>query len=278
MIRQIICAKYMEMKLDKFKKLVQKVEQSDWFKQALSHGIVVRNYFPNTDDGALLGSKHMGQFTGNGFVFSCKEFAVEYCVEDIDKMKFNQANLRESASSKRFLLKHISDRNRITWRIMSIIAKRQYRFIRFGEPLTLRTLPYQLILDDYKNRYPNYFMDVSIISRVVKNKPVFLPNGEDILLHHLLPRKSYLVGVRLKDIISREIKSLTDTQLRDELSKQYAMDYSTRYAAYCRHKMGIPPARSRGSDHPNFLLTWARVFIWIRQSLLQYRRILVCTN
>jgi len=57
MIRQIICAKYMGMKLDKFKKLVQKVEQSDWFKQALSHGIVVRNYFPIPMMAPVLGFK-----------------------------------------------------------------------------------------------------------------------------------------------------------------------------------------------------------------------------
>ncbi len=262
LVRKIICAKKMEMSLKKFRQMVINVENSAWFQRAVSDGIIIKQYLPY----AQMDSNCLGQFTKGGFQFSCKELSVYFTANRICK------------SASYFLLNHITDRNRITWRIMNIIADKQYEFIQTGDPLTLRYIPYQTIVEEYKKTYPNYYMDESIISRVVKNRSVLLLTSKAISLHHLLPRKSYLVGVRIKDIITNKKKILSDKQVCDELYAQFNMDYTTRYITYCRDWMGIPPARARGKYGRKSLSAWDGLFLWVRQNLTQFRRVQVCMN
>ncbi|MBC8147904.1 MAG: hypothetical protein H8E98_07980 [Bacteroidetes bacterium] len=259
------------MKLDKFNKLIQNVEHSHWFKKGLFYGIITKNYYPYSNNDLYSKSNNIGQFTNNGFVFSCKEFAVEYNVAKIDHKKVNRENISELLYSKRLLLNHISDRNRITWRLLNLLASRQQSFIQSCNSFKLVLQPYKTILKDLKMIYPNEYMDSSIISRIVKEKNVILMNGEMIQLNQLFPKASYCIGLRIRKVVFEHKNMWSDTDIQKALSEKYDINISTRYVAYCRNAMGIPSVRNRGKCTPNLGFALGDISRWIRGIFIPFQ-------
>lgn len=219
----------MEMNLNKYRQLVNTVENSDWFQKAVTNDIFVKQYLPY----ANIHANCLGKFSNDGFKFSCEEFAVTFATKvqrhkETKKYSIDKASSLVSPSSVRrgdfvaipikqwYLINHITDRNRMTWRIMNIIWKKQKYYIQSSDPLQLELLPYSDILREYKKSYPKYYCDSSIISRIVKNKKVKLPKGDRVELSELLPKKSYLLGLKIQAIIQNEQKPFSDLAIREK--------------------------------------------------------------
>ncbi len=248
----------MEMKPSQFFKLVRSIENSQWLNDAVSTGQVRLSHHPISN---AFNPQYLGRFTKTGFTFSCPEFAVQFHIEKDTELSTKQW----------YLLNHITSRNRITSRLMAIIGNAQSSFIQTGNPAALLHLPYQSILDEYVRSYPDY-LDPSIISRIVRRKHVQLPGGDIIPLSDLFPKRSFLFGIKIKEMIQQETVFLTDRIIRRRLLDEGVVNISIRYVTYCRNRMGIPPARIRRNNNPNSQSVWGKLPRLIWRLYPQFRR------
>ncbi len=228
----------MGMDMVKYHRFITDIEASDWFQDHLRKGELEINYDHHIGDLCNTGS--LGQFTENEFIFSCRNFAVTYNISPKVAVDKNWHTLR-----------HINQRNCITARLMKIIGRLQEDYLLTHDPINIRRLPYQQILDEYKRLSPESYIDHSVISRVVNNIIVEV-NGKTISLNEVLPRKSHLIGIRIVKLLETLNPLLSDRELQKELRDRYSLQITRRYVSYCRNLMGIPVARLRKKKHGNF--------------------------
>lgn len=136
------------------------------------------------------------------------------------------------------LVKCLQQRDHTIVRLMQKLATLQRDFIMNGDaylaPNTRASLATELEVHE------------STISRAVSNKAVQLPNGRIIPLSRFFDRSLH-IRTALSDLISRENKPLTDTQLVNLLRKQgYAV--ARRTVAKYRAMEGILPAHMRSKS------------------------------
>ena len=132
-------------------------------------------------------------------------------------------------------VKCLQQRNHTITRLMMRVASLQRSFICRGEkhlrPVTRAYLSIELGVHE------------STISRAVANKAVQLPNGRIVPLAMFFDR-SLNVRKVLKEIIEKEARSLSDTEIADLLSKQ-GYKVARRTVAKYRAMEGILPAHLR---------------------------------
>jgi DNA-directed RNA polymerase specialized sigma54-like protein len=238
MINQIITAKIMSMDMAKYHRLITAIEETGWFKKLVKSRELEINYCHHM--GSVCNTGTLGRFTENGFLFSCKHFAVTYNVSPKVAVDKNWHTLR-----------HINQRNSITNRLLGIIGRLQGKYLLTHDPITLRRLPYQQIVDEYERLFPESYIDFSVISRLVKNNIIEV-NSKAISLNELLPRESYLIGVRILKLLETMNPLLSDGELRKELANKFDLHLSRRHVSYCRNLMGIPEARLRKKTNSIF--------------------------
>lgn len=151
-----------------------------------------------------------------------------------------QADLEQAS----LLVKCLQQRNHTLVRLMQRIAVIQRRFILHGdaflEPVTRASLALELEVHE------------STISRAVSEKTVQLPNGRIIPMSRLFDRSLH-IRTALIQIISKETKPLTDTQLVKVL-KEEGYSVARRTVSKYRAMEGILPAHLRlGSQKPTYL-------------------------
>lgn len=231
MINQIITARVMTMNVAKYHRFVSTIEATEWFRDQVQKGDLKITYYPHTKSLCRRGS--VGAITENGFLFSCEHFAVTYNLSPTVAIDKNWHTLR-----------HINQRNSITHRIIEIIILLQQEYLVSQDPITLRQLPYQQIITEYKRLYPDSYMDASVISRLVKTILLEV-KGKTTLLNELLPGKSYLSGLRIEMLLKTTDPLLTDEDLQRNLANKFDLHVTRRYVSYCRNLMGIPDVRLR---------------------------------
>jgi len=231
-VKYILAARFLELGLQKFHRTVVELEDSAEFRTWRREGRVRQKHFP-CDDGECA-PKILGRFTEDGFEFSCRHFAVTYAVDP--GLAVNKAWHR---------MRHVTQRNGVTARILWLIAEHQRTHLRCADPLELRPYPYQDVIDDHRARWPDYYIDASIISRIIKNKPVIGYGGKRVLLADLLPGRTQWLGHRIADLLDHVDPRLTDAGLAAALEAHYGLRISRRYVTHCRRAMGIPPLRDR---------------------------------
>jgi RNA polymerase sigma-54 factor len=132
-------------------------------------------------------------------------------------------------------VKCLQQRNHTITRLMQRVAGLQRNFICHGEkylkPVTRASLSVELGVHE------------STISRAVANKAVQLPNGRIVPLAMFFDR-SLNVRKVLKEIIEKEGRSLSDTEIADLLSQQ-GYQVARRTVAKYRAMEGILPAHLR---------------------------------
>lgn len=136
------------------------------------------------------------------------------------------------------LVKCIQQRNHTMVRLMQNLVKIQRRFILEGDaylvPITRAHLADELEVHE------------STVSRAVSGKAVQLPNRRIILLDKFFDR-SLQVRTALRDLISRETRPLSDTEIAQKLV-QMGYPVARRTVAKYRSMEGILPARFRRMD------------------------------
>ncbi|MBN1536225.1 MAG: hypothetical protein JW908_05795 [Anaerolineales bacterium] len=140
------------------------------------------------------------------------------------------------------LVKCLQQRNNTLVRLMQRLAVIQRSFILEGDseiaPITRASLAEKLGVHE------------STVSRAVSGKAVQLPSGRMVPLSKFFDRSLH-IRTALMDIIARETKPLTDTQIAKILDKQ-GYPVARRTVAKYRAMEGILPAYLRSKNKPNF--------------------------
>ena len=231
-VKYILAARFLELGLRKFHRAVVELEDSAEFRTWRREGRVRQEHFP-CDDGECT-PNILGRFTEGGFEFSCRHFAVTYAIDP---------GLAVNKSWHR--MRHVTQRNGATARILWLIAECQRAHLRCGDPLELRPYPYEDVIGDHRARWPDHYIDASIISRVIKNKPVIGYGGKRVLLADLLPGRTQWLGHRIANLLGHVDRQLGDAGLAAALEAHYGLRIGRRYVAHCRRAMGIAPLRDR---------------------------------
>ena len=82
----------------------------------------------------------------------------------------------------------------------------------FGNQTLLALHIVETILD-HRARWPDHYIDASIISRIIKNKPVIGYGGKRVLLADLLPGRTQWLGHRIANLLCHVGTRLTDAGL-----------------------------------------------------------------
>jgi RNA polymerase sigma-54 factor len=142
---------------------------------------------------------------------------------------------RSDLDQANLLVKCLQQRYHTIRRMVYELVTSQRQFILFGDscliPMTRASLSDKLSVHE------------STISRAVANKTVQLPNGHIIPMERFFDR-SLQIRTALREIISRENKPLSDTQIR-ELLRIQGYEVARRTVAKYRSMEGILPARLR---------------------------------
>lgn len=131
----------MSMDMAKYHRFITAIEESNWFRERVKNRELEINFCHHFKDISNTGT--LGRFTENEFIFSCRRFAVTYSVSP-----------NVPADKNWHTLRHITQRNRITARIIGIIGRFQHKYLMTNDPIALRRLPYQQIVNEYKRQYP----------------------------------------------------------------------------------------------------------------------------
>ncbi len=220
------------MELKKYHDFIENAEETDSFQTLLTKGCLKINYFPFIKKGC--NPNTLGELNEKAFIFSCRHFAAQYKVSP-DVLVDKQWHV----------LRHITQRNQITHRLMNIIAHFQEKFLLTGEQHNLRHLPYKKIIDEYSLQFPKCYIDPSVISRIIRHKTVFFNGSRNILLAELLPKKSYLLGLKISRLTAPSRSSFSDIELRKELYRRFHINVSERYVSCCRNLMNIQSKKLR---------------------------------
>jgi len=233
---QIIMAKVSSMKAERYHRLIPSLESSDWFQNCRHRNWIRVTHLPFI--GQSCTPRILGSFIGPRFRLSCRHFAVLYTPAPempVDKIWFR--------------LQNITLRNKITYRLLSIMGKHQADFLDTGDSNFLIRLPYQKIIEDYSDRYPGDYMDASIISRIVRHQ-IILHNRQEVPVSDLLPKRSYLIGLKVMAFIRKYDPLPGDRELVHLLKQHFKIEITRRYVTTIRQQMGIPSLRERKKRIP----------------------------
>lgn len=232
MIKHILATRFMEYRLSKYHQIIIQFESSKTFYTLLKKERVHRDHHPHIISECVPNA--LGVLTPDGFRFCCRHFAVTYKVDGTVPIDSTWHTMR-----------HITLRNQITAHILEIIAEYQCVYLQSANILDLSGLPYAEIVAICQRKWPETYMDNSIVSRVVKSSTVYCHSGQCISLSHLLPSKSQRLGYRIDWLLKNHDPNMNDLALTCALIEYFGVQVKRRYVSACREKMGIPSLGKR---------------------------------
>ena len=134
-------------------------------------------------------------------------------------------------------LKLINLRKSSIYQLLDILARKQAGYIKSGNLLDL--IPFI-----QKEAAAQIGISEGRISRVINNRSVVLPNGEEKPISSLLPSNRDMLKICLQEIIDTE-PALTDSAISGILDNKYHLKSSCRIVARCRAELSIKSYLSR---------------------------------
>lgn len=142
-----------------------------------------------------------------------------------------------------------SARNRIVGRLLSLIAEARPDWRKNPVPWLLRPLPYHTLVAAFRQRWPDCYLDQSIISRLANHVTVGHA-GHTMRLRELLPRRHLWLGHCLRRVICEAGHLLPDADLVSPMQAMTGERFSARHIQRLRVGAGIPSVRElRGQDY-----------------------------
>lgn len=266
LLGKIVLARFLEIPLRAFDRLVKKGEQSPQFdalKSALTVGQLpgtqmARQVLPETQ--RALG--HAVSVDGDVTFFHHSEsYGREYLFDE----EILADILSRSANSMELLrqvrqLRLINTRNRISCAIVRKLIETQVDYVRSANPLTLRPFSQAQVSAALRAEAGiEVIVDEGRISRLICKLSIILPGGKEVDLRSLCPKPRqvhyYFVDHVIKNERALMIEGigivrapLKDGEIAAEIGKKFAVRISRRSVAYIRHDLGIPDYRDRGHN------------------------------
>lgn len=140
----------------------------------------------------------------------------------------------EEPFQNRVKLININLKNTTIFQIKTLLQKLQKTYIITKNKTDLRLIDRKYFIKLYKRDFPNCYIDLSVLSRVLKYQN----------LSHLLPKKSELYYFYIKDILQND-PTLNDTQVTKKLFEQFKISSNSRTICRIRNKYLISSIYTR---------------------------------
>jgi len=281
LLGKIVLARFLELPLRTFDRLVTQVESSAGFA-ALRPWVTVDQLedaqvahdagdTPQTQASPVLGEVHdmknlypgTGASRGLMFLYHRDSYAREYRFDDegVDHLMSRPDFPAELAGVLR-RLRLINTRNRLTHALMQAVLASQAAYLRSGQTLALLPLTQAEISARLRSESNlSVVADPGRISRLVRVLSITLPNGETVPLGGLFPKPRQVHCHFVDHVIKTEKawmlqgvlrEPLTDGAIAAILEREYGLRLLRRTVANIRHDLAIPDCRSR-SQRMNYL-------------------------
>lgn len=276
LLGKIVLARFLELPLRDFDRLVTRAESSDGFA-ALRPWVTVGQLegtqvaHDATDTRQTQASQVLGEIReanrGLMLLYHRNSYAREY---RFDEESVNHLMSRPDLPGERAgvlrRLRLINTRNRLTHALMQAVLASQAAYLRSGQPLALLPLTQAKISAQLQSASNlSVVADPGRISRLVRVLSIALPNGEAMPVGGLFPKPRQVHCHFVEHVIKREKawmlqgvlwEPLTDEAIAATLQREYGIRLSRRTVANIRHDLAIPDCRSR-SQRMNYLAATA---------------------
>ena len=274
LLGKIVLARFLELPLRTFDRLVTQVESSagfdtlrPWVTVSQLEGAQVEHDAgdaPQTQASPVLGKIHdmenlypgTGASRGLMFLYHCDSYVREYRFDEegVSLMMSSPDFSAELAGVLR-RLRLINTRNRLTHALMQAVLVSQAAYLRSGHalallPLTQAEISARLRLESGLS----VVADPGRISRLVRVLSIALPNCETVLFGGLFPKPRQVHCHFVDHVIKLEKVWMLQEELRDPLTDgaivailecEYGLRLLRRTVANIRHDLAIPDYRSR---------------------------------
>lgn len=237
-VQHIISAKVLALDMTRYHAYVSALENTPDFLSWRRQERIREQCFPVMADGCP--ENVLGRFDCAGFRFSSRRLAVTY-----------EFAADTPITPAWHMARHVTQRNRTTWRLMELIAQRQSKWIRSGDLLDMESCSQSALLKDYRERWSNAYIDASIISRLVRGRDALCPQGCRLPLSDLLPGRSQWLGYRVGYIIENGGWKLDDGDIAALLSERFSVPVSRQRVGQVRGRLGIASLRKRLNGPPS---------------------------
>jgi len=178
----------------------------------------------------------------DGIEFGCECFSYMLTENDAQGYPFVQPESRD------YSLLLLSARNRVTFNLLSLVIEVRREWLKNPKPEYLTPIRYAEIKKRWEARWPNRYIDESIISRVLRNT-VVETHGRQILLSQIFPKKIQWLSQCLREIICRDDAIDSDIVLAIRLREKLNLSISPKTVQRARIFSGIPSQRDRLGKH-----------------------------
>ncbi len=281
LLGKIVLARFLELPLRTFDRLVTQVESSigfaalrPWVTVVQLKGTQVKHDAgdtPQIQASPVLGEIHdmenlypgTGASRGLMFLYHRDSYAREYRFDE-EGVNHLMSHLDCPAELAGVLrkLRLINTRNRLTHALVQAVLASQAAYLRSGQALALLPLTQAAISARLRSESNlSVVADPGRISRLVRILSIALPNGETVLLGGLFPKPRQVHCHFVDHVIKREKawmlqgvlrEPLTDGAIADILEYEYGLRLLRRTVVNIRHDLAIPDCRSR-SQRMNYL-------------------------
>jgi len=273
LIGKIILSNFLEYSVKRFITFISDVEEFPLYKGLVQEGVIMPKPFPDTN---ILRQKNAAALAKAGVIarvvgevnfsiyYTVREFSVEYQISDeklarcLNNLKLPEED-RKNISGLLHKLRRINTRNLIVHKILKGIVEHQRDYFASNNELDLKPLTRaelaRFISDSKDGSHSlDFTIDISRISRAIRELSLITPKGEEIPLRLLFDSRKNMVKRCIRAIVSQEkkdissgqvIKPYTDEELRYKINEKYGVLVTRRQVAYCRKELGILPYLER---------------------------------
>jgi len=261
LLGKIVLARFLELPLQKFERLVRRLEASTEFaalRSAVTPTCLPGARFAKEGRSLSRPAAVLGEVreTGPEFVYRHTSYAREYHFDDeaVKQLATAPDSPGDVAGAFR-RLRLINSRNRLTHVLIQGVLEYQAEYLRTGQPLALKPFS-QAAISARLRSDPELpvVADPGRLSRLVRGLAITLPGGKTIPLRGLFPKPRQVHCHYVDHMIKKEKtwllqgvlqEPLTDEGIAEYIGQAFGSDVSRRTVANIRHDLAIPDYRSR---------------------------------
>ncbi len=227
----LILTKFCRLSARQYESFVsEKILKSNWFKVLCRDKNVKVSYLSKNFKHSNKGSLYCSISDGKISFFNKAHIII-----------FDNINTKENC---RFKLINVNIKNKTTFKLVNLLCKLQVKFLKTLHFSDLIFFDRNEIVKLFGESFNNSYIDMSLISRIAANTTIEI-EGNKYLLSILLPKKTFLISLLIKDIFySHEQKILTDEVIAKKLNCEHGFSLNRKNIHYIRKKYFIPSGRA----------------------------------
>ncbi len=274
LLGKIVLARFLELPLRTFDRLVTQVESSTgfdtlrpWVTVSQLEGAQVEHDAGDahqTQTSPVLGKIHdmknlypgTGASRGLMFLYHCDSYVREYRFDEEGvSLMMSRPDFPAELAGVLRRLRLINTRNRLTHALMQAVLVSQAAYLRSGQALALLPLTQAEISARLRSESNlSVVADPGRISRLVRILSIALPNGETVPMCGLFPKPRQVHCHFVDHVIKMEKVWMFQEELREPLTDgaivailecEYGLRLLRRTVVNIRHDLAIPDYRSR---------------------------------